>query len=404
MPYTPIDRPEALSRGFFCPNGEQFGGLAEPQTSTILALMKNCIAIFLIAFLAACQSPPVVEKPRPVSSDPALIDRTVAAMPRPASIQSLITALKARWVSDADRARAAYAWVAHNIDYDVDAYFSGVRGKTDAGGTFETGKSVCEGYSDLYAQIAKGLGLEVQSISGWAKGYGYGNGEGFGGVNHAWNAVKVDGRWRLLDTTWGAGSISGKHFKRSYSTAWYDMDPRLFILQHLPQQAQWTLLDQPPSMAAYVKAPYLEYWHLESLHSAGFSADEQLALVAHAPFAENFGLHAAAFRRNGGSTDHLLQWLKERAVPVVWSYAAYPARILDVPRQGRLEAGKTYHFALELEGASKVAVINGGQFFELAREGRRFSGQVQVSGGDVRLEALIKNEGVEGYWPLLVWR
>lgn len=366
--------------------------------------MKKLIVILFAAFLAACQSPPVVEKPRPASSDPALIDRTVAAMPRPASIPSLITMLKARWGSDADRARAAYAWVAHNIDYDVDAYFSGVRGKTDAGGTFETGKSVCEGYSDLYAQIAKGLGLEVQSISGWAKGYGYANGEGFGSVNHAWNAVKVDGRWRLLDTTWGAGVVVGKSFQRSYSTAWYDMDPRLFILQHLPQQSQWTLLDQPPSMAAYVKAPYLEYWHLEGLHSAGFTVDDQLALVAHAPFTENFGLYAAAFRRNGGRTDQLLHWLKERAVPVAWSYASYPVRILEVPREGRLKPGNTYYFSLELEGASKVAVINNGQFSELAREGARFSGQVKVSSGEVRLEALIRNEGVEGYWPLLVWR
>lgn len=360
---------------------------------------------FLLALLlAACQAPPVLEKPKLVSTDPAVIDRTVAAMARPGSIDALVATLRVRWASEPDRARAAYAWVAHNIDYDVESYFSGVRGKTDAGGTFATGKSVCEGYSDLYSQIAKGLGLEVQSISGWAKGYGYGKGEGFGSVNHAWNAVKVEGHWRLLDTTWGAGAVRGKHFERSYNTAWYDMDPRLFILQHLPQQAQWTLLDQPPTMAAYVKAPFLEHWHLEGLHGAGFPVEDQLTLTAKAPFPENFGLHAAAFRNNGGSTGQLAQWLQQRSVPVAWSYSAYPARILDVPREGRLQPGQTYRFAVELEGAANVAVISGGQFSILVRDGKRFSGDVKVQAGEVRLEALIKNEGVEGYWPLLVWQ
>jgi hypothetical protein len=366
--------------------------------------MKKLLCFLLVCFLAACQSPPVAEKPRLVSSDPALIDRTVAAMPRPASIDALIQTLKARWHSEPDRARAAYAWVAHNIDYDVEAYFSGVKGKTDAGGTFETGKSVCEGYSDLYAQIARGLGLEVQSISGWAKAYGYVKGESFGSVNHAWNAVKVDGRWRLLDTTWGAGALVGKNFQRNYSTAWYDMAPQLFILQHLPQQAQWTLLEQAPSMAAYIKAPFFENWHLDSLHSAGFTVEEQLQLTAHAPFSQDFSRHAAAFRTSGGGTDQLLHWLQQRAVPVVWSYAAYPARFLELPRDARLRAGQTYRFALEVEGAVQVAVINAGQFNLLTRDGKRFSGEVKVQAGAVRLEALIKNEGVEGYWPLLVWQ
>jgi hypothetical protein len=157
-------------------------------------------------------------------------------------------------------------------------------------------------------------------------------------------------------------------------------------------------------MAAYVKAPFLENWHLDSLHGAGFTVAEQLQLIAYVPFSQDFGRHAAAFRNNGGSTDQLLRWLVQRSVPVAWSYAAYPTRFLELPGDARLKAGQTYSFSLEMEGVANVAVINAGQFHVLARDGKRFSGEVRVQPGAVRLEALIKNEGVEGYWPLLVWQ
>ena len=56
-------------------------------------------------------------------------------------------------------------------------------------------------------------GLECEKISGQAKGGGYYPGcfdpdrLSRGPGAHAWNAVKLGGKWYLSDATWAAGSV-----------------------------------------------------------------------------------------------------------------------------------------------------------------------------------------------------
>lgn len=46
------------------------------------------------------------------------------------------------------------------------------------------------------------------NLSGYSKGHGYRTGQTFAGeYDHAWNAVYLDGRWHLVDSTWGSGCI-----------------------------------------------------------------------------------------------------------------------------------------------------------------------------------------------------
>jgi len=53
------------------------------------------------------------------------------------------------------------------------------------------GEGVCEGYALSTLLLLKELGIETKYISGTA-----------GGELHAWNLVKLDGKWYHLDTTW----------------------------------------------------------------------------------------------------------------------------------------------------------------------------------------------------------
>lgn len=53
------------------------------------------------------------------------------------------------------------------------------------------GEGVCEGYALSSLLLLKELGIEAQYISGTARG-----------ELHAWNLVKLDGKWYHLDTTW----------------------------------------------------------------------------------------------------------------------------------------------------------------------------------------------------------
>lgn len=54
-------------------------------------------------------------------------------------------------------------------------------------------------------------------LSGYSKGYGYKIGQTFqGNSDHAWNAVYLDGRWHLLDSTWGSGTVDDTSTKFTY--------------------------------------------------------------------------------------------------------------------------------------------------------------------------------------------
>ncbi|WP_048826342.1 transglutaminase domain-containing protein [Bacillus sp. B-jedd] len=98
-----------------------------------------------------------------------------------------------------EKSKAIYIWVTENLEYDADTYFDAIRGVPfdvkSAMETFYTRKAMCMGFSHLNAALHRAAGIEAKVV--------YGN-------NHAWNEIKVDGRWTPQDTTKGAGYIDGR--------------------------------------------------------------------------------------------------------------------------------------------------------------------------------------------------
>ncbi|MFC5469939.1 transglutaminase domain-containing protein [Cohnella suwonensis] len=98
------------------------------------------------------------------------------------------------------KARALYEWVGSRIAYDDDkvrAYVEeGVWREQDPEATFRTRKGVCIDYARLYAAMARAAGLEVRVVTG----LGYDGRGGYG--SHAWNEIRIAGRWAPLDCTW----------------------------------------------------------------------------------------------------------------------------------------------------------------------------------------------------------
>jgi len=128
------------------------------------------------------------------------------------SLQALAQQLTAPFPSPTDKARVILTWLHHNIDYNVNDFFSGNLKHSTPESTLRSGLAVCEGYAALFTNLATYAGLESIVITGHGKGFGYAPlAPGsplppFDG-NHAWNAVKVDnGEWRLCDPCWYSGS------------------------------------------------------------------------------------------------------------------------------------------------------------------------------------------------------
>ncbi|MBQ9460548.1 MAG: hypothetical protein IJU51_01320 [Clostridia bacterium] len=100
-------------------------------------------------------------------------------------------------MSDFDKVKAIHDWIVLNTDYDVAGVRSGNVPSTSftAKGLFDTHVAVCDGYSKAFELMASLAGLEVNRVTGKASS---------GGklVSHAWNQVKVDGKWYNIDVTW----------------------------------------------------------------------------------------------------------------------------------------------------------------------------------------------------------
>lgn len=55
------------------------------------------------------------------------------------------------------------------------------------------------------------------TVPGYSKGFGYQTGQSFSGeFDHAWNAVYLEGRWHLVDSTWGSGLVDSTTSKFTF--------------------------------------------------------------------------------------------------------------------------------------------------------------------------------------------
>ena len=177
-----------------------------------------------------------------------------------ASVDSLASYLVAPAKNEREKARSIFRWVTENIDYDVLGFFTGNFDDTSSKDVLKSRKSVCGGYSDIFSSLASSAGLEVVRIAGYGKGYGYLPGENLSGPsNHAWNAVKINGSWYLIDCTWGAGYIDeDKKYVRKFDDYYFMTSPSEFIYDHFPDDSRWQLLQNPISKEKFEKLAYVK--------------------------------------------------------------------------------------------------------------------------------------------------
>ena len=180
-----------------------------------------------------------------ISRDYTYIDEYALRAPSTEDMESLVSYLIKPASDDFEKVRAIYFWITHNISYDVHAFFSNRILDTSAINVFYTRKIVCAGYANLFQEFCDIAGIECVTIIGFAKGYGYVAGMVPKKSNHAWNAVKIKGKWYLIDATWGSGYLNGNSFVFHYTNLYFLADPKIFINDHFPEEEKWQLLDKP---------------------------------------------------------------------------------------------------------------------------------------------------------------
>ncbi|XP_061098728.1 kyphoscoliosis peptidase-like [Conger conger] len=167
------------------------------------------------------------------------------------TVQALVQELQKGASSDLEKLRAIWMWVTHHIEYDVEGLRNPGLRTGNADDVLKSGKGVCAGYAGLFQEMCRVAGIECETVSGHSKGAGYTLGKRFSGDgDHAWNAVRLGGRWHLLDSTWGAGTADEK-FTFRYNEFYFLTHPALFAGDHFPEDAKWQMLAPRLSLKQY---------------------------------------------------------------------------------------------------------------------------------------------------------
>ena len=90
---------------------------------------------------------------------------------------------KEKWIHDYLVKNIVYGYPDDNMSQEGDAFTTY--------GALVRGKCVCNGYAEAMKLLCDLSGIECKMITGTA-----------GGENHAWNLVKLGGRWYHTDVTW----------------------------------------------------------------------------------------------------------------------------------------------------------------------------------------------------------
>lgn len=216
--------------------------------------------------------------------------------------------------TEKQKARAIYNYICENISYDTNYQIYHVDQ------CWEQKKGVCQAYSELFYCMATAVGLECHIISGSK-------------VNHAWNGVKINGKWMLLDSTWGAGWVNGNVYgKRKFHDLWWDVDPYWMMFTHYPDESEWQLLGKKYSTSEFDKLP-----RISPMDCFGLSGQKVM---------------------NGVLSGKLIQLPKFYDDDNTVRF-----KVKSIPMTSTLMAGKTYTFKFKPESGVKWAVINEGDWF-----------------------------------------
>ena len=279
--------------------------------------------------------------------------RTAQQLADSTQIAALARTLTQKAPSDSARAARIYEWGARNLSYDVNGFLAGRLGDGNAESVFRKRVAVCGGYVALFQRLAHEAGLEAVPILGYAKGFTYRPGASTKDANHSWIALRIDGRWRLADPTWASGYVvNGRTFERHFSWDYFLADPNELILSHFPEEDDWQLLPRPVRRKDFERLPLVP----RTLVAAGFDA----AMIRATALANNV-----------------------RTFPLVGTRR--DVRIITAPLNGTLPRASRVAVDIVWPGAADVALVSGGVWRRLTRDGDRFRGETVAADKDVAL-------------------
>jgi hypothetical protein len=416
--------------------------------------------------LPKSDSPPL--KPYDYSA----IDKKMADVPKSAekSIKALGDYVKKVAKNDREKARAIVKWMLDHVAYDVDALTSGKSPALSPAAVFKTRATVCQGQASLFEAVGKAAGLEVFTIAGNHRSTTINpllrritalTPSGLTYTPHAWNAVRIDKRWYLVDVTHqNYRKKKGGRVEVEAEPSWSSFlaPPEWRICNFRPVDEKHQLLKTPLALADQERLPLLSeaafaYGVKPISHPGPFAdARDELVMTFEAP--RDVWFHVAfegekgrtsdapayTLRRDGdtvrlrlhfakaGACDLLLLAKKrddksdrsdlvaryrveakagkgKASLPELASVGQEQGARALFPRTRTLKAGEKVQFLVHLPKATKAAVYCAAtkEWFDLKGKDGFFAGEVKPSAGEVIVAANCPGDKEDALEAMIVY-
>ena len=257
---------DLISRSFEIPASAYY----HPLCTHIMRAIPNIITLILLSTLTV------------FSQDFKKVDETVKSYPDSFNkLEKLADLISKDFKTPEEKSRAIYTWIALNVTYGLDSkklknrytYKTQEEKKEKeqkfredlALKTLKDKKAVCEGYATLFKVLCDLTSVECQIIRGTSKTKDIDIGKIPKNTNHSWNAVLINGEWKLIDATWGAGYIDTDrgNFVQDFTDLYFFTDPQIFFLKHYPKNTDWLLIKKTDKEFAKLPLYYHDYFNSE---------------------------------------------------------------------------------------------------------------------------------------------
>ncbi len=187
------------------------------------------------------------------------VDSIVKEYPSKIKIEDLARKINKDFKSEELIARAIFTWISTNVEYDLKKYSKFKKHKLKnkksknqfqyeksiSNKTIRKKKGICGDYAVLYKYLCDLTGIECKVISGYSKTINKDIGKRFG-EKHAWNTVSINGNWKLIDVTWGAGYVDNiaNRFVYKFNDYYFFTNPELFFLHHFPRKTNYLFVEK----------------------------------------------------------------------------------------------------------------------------------------------------------------
>ncbi|WP_246034838.1 transglutaminase domain-containing protein [Polaribacter aestuariivivens] len=203
------------------------------------------------------------------------VDNKVLKYPRFSKVEDLVSKIENDFISDEDKTRAAFFWLAKNIQYNLKEYYNPThrtysfsysseaekllklqKAKDKVVATvFKTKKGVCEDFAQSFKKICDLLDIQAEVIRGYVRNNTNEIGKPRNSTNHAWNAVKLNERWVILDATWASGFLYNGTWKKTFNEYFYDIPKDKIFKTHFPEDSIWILRFGRMSLKEFYNQP-----------------------------------------------------------------------------------------------------------------------------------------------------